>query len=188
MLKLLLLLLSLEAPGGREGDSRGSPPPPASSIRMSPRTPSPSRSGENTGGAPWGSSNSAKLKGSRSGGVVTMETRGEFNMIAIAAAVEEEEKMGCREEVLEEMADDDRPPAWSSSSCKTEQGGSSVTVCTRVLPVCIRVLPVQYVTKCVTCVCNRWATWVYQMCYLCVLTVCVTDVLPVCNRCATCVY
>lgn len=74
-----------------------------------------------------------------------METRGEFNMLAMAAAVEEE-KVGCREEVLEEMAEDDKPPAWSSSSCKTEQGGSSVTVFYQVCYL--------YVPRCVTRVCN----------------------------------
>lgn len=69
MLKLLLLLLVLEAPQ----DSRGSDmtPPSASSISMSPRPWRPVsptsdiRSGEKTVEAPRGSSSSAKLSASR---------------------------------------------------------------------------------------------------------------------------
>ena len=86
ILSRLLLPWSLGALWGRGAA------PPASSIRRSSRTPRPSRSKENTGGAPRGSSNSAKLKGSRSVGVVNMETRGGFNMAAIAEV--DEAKVG----------------------------------------------------------------------------------------------
>lgn len=71
MLKLLLLLLALEAPH----DNSGSALPPTSSIRMSPR--SDIRSGEKTVEAAWGSSSSTKLRASRPGEGVTREVEEE---------------------------------------------------------------------------------------------------------------
>lgn len=115
MLKLLLLLLALEAPQ----DNRGSAPPPTSSIRMSPR--SDIKSGEKTVDAAWGSSSSTKLRASRPGEGVTREVEEE--------EVEAEEKgrgrggdsmaRGSRE--VEEAAEEEAAEmvlrrAWSSSS------------------------------------------------------------------------
>lgn len=114
MLKLLLLLLALEAPQ----DNRGSAPPPTSSIRMSPR--SDIRSGEKTVEAAWGSSSSTKLSASRPGEGVTREVEEEEG--------EAEEKgwesggdnmaRGSREEdeVEEDVAETVLRRAWTSSS------------------------------------------------------------------------
>lgn len=81
MLKLLLLLLVLEAPQDRSGSPplTGDSGSPASSIRISPRPSSAAsptsaiRSGEKTAEAPWGSSSSTKVRASRPRGGVTRD-------------------------------------------------------------------------------------------------------------------
>lgn len=109
MLKLLLLLLALEAPQ----DSRWSAPPPTSSIRMSPR--SDIRSGEKTVDAAWGSSSSTKLKASRPGEGVTREVEEEEGEAEEKGWGSGSESMarGSREE---EEAETVLRRAWSSSS------------------------------------------------------------------------
>ena len=120
MLKLLLLLLLLEAPQDSRGSDINPPPlPPPSCIRMSPRlwsSVSPTsaiRSAEKTVEAPRGSSSSTKLRASRSREGVAREEKG-WGRVG-ERRVEEEEAEGGEEE--EEEA---RPwrRAWSSSSYK----------------------------------------------------------------------
>lgn len=115
MLKLLLLLLALEAPQ----DSRWSAPPPTSSIRMSPR--SDIRSGEKTVDAAWGSSSSTKLKASRPGEGVTREVEEEEGEAEEKGWGSGGESMarGSREEeeaAKVEEAETVLRRAWSSSS------------------------------------------------------------------------
>lgn len=122
MLKLLLLLLALEAPQ----DSRGSEPapPPASSIRMSSRPWSPVsptsdiRSGEKTVDAACGSSSSTKLRASRPGEGVTRdeEEDGEAEEKGRGRGGESMAWGSREEEVEEEVVEMVWKRAWSSNS------------------------------------------------------------------------
>lgn len=119
MLKLLLLLLALEAPQ----DSRGSAPPPTSSIRMSPR--SDIRSGEKTVETAWGSSSSTKLRASMPGEGVTREAEEEEGEAEEKGWWSGGESMargsrGEEEAAEEEEAETVLRRAWSSSSWERE--------------------------------------------------------------------